>query len=291
MSQPPVTVYDAEGSDRTSLRAWGVMVRELWDSRELVHRLVLRNLSGQFRQSFLGYLWIVLPPVVTTIVFSLLRRAQIMDIGTPPGGLPYELQVLVGTTFWGFFTQVVIAAATSISSAGNLVSKVYFPREVLVVSAVGQSLVNLAIRLGLVVVACALSGYLPSWSALGLPLLALPLLALGLGIGALLAPVNAVMNDTSRLLEFAAQFGLFLVPAVYATPVPVAGVGGLQEALFWLHTCNPVSHVLYTSYDWMAGPAITHPVGLLLTAVASLLALGLGWRFLHICEPLLAERL
>ena len=291
MSLPPVTVYDAEGSDRTSLRAWGVMVRELWDSRELVHRLVLRNLSGQFRQSFLGYLWILLPPVVTTVVFSLLRRAQIMDIGIPPGGLPYELQVLVGTTFWGFFTQVVIAAATSISSAGNLVSKVYFPREVLVVSAVGQSLVNLAIRLGLVVVACALSGYLPSWSALGLPLLALPLLALGLGIGALLAPVNAVMNDTSRLLEFAAQFGLFLVPAVYATPVPAADASGLQAALFWLHTCNPVSHVLYTAYDWMAGPGITHPVGLLLTSVASLLALGLGWRFLHICEPLLAERL
>jgi lipopolysaccharide transport system permease protein len=256
-----------------------------------VHRLVLRNLSGQFRQSFLGYLWIVLPPVVTTIVFSLLRRAQIMDIGIPPGGLPYELQVLVGTTFWGFFTQVVIAAATSIASAGNLVSKVYFPREVLVVSAVGQSLVNLAIRLGLVVVACALSGYLPSWSALGLPLLALPLLALGLGIGALLAPVNAVMNDTSRLLEFAAQFGLFLVPAVYATPVPAAGGGGLQEALFWLHTCNPVSHVLYTAYDWMAAPAVTHPIGLLLTTGASLLALALGWRFLHICEPLLAERL
>ena len=181
--------------------------------------------------------------------------------------------------------------STSISSAGNLVSKVYFPREVLVVSAVGQSLVNLAIRLGLVLLACALAGYLPSWSALGLPLLALPLLALGLGIGALLAPVNAVMNDTSRLLEFAAQFGLFLVPAVYATPVPVAGGSGLQEALFWLHTCNPVSQVLYTAYDWMAAPALTHPMGLLLTVLISGLVLACGWRFLHVCEPLLAERL
>ena len=106
--QDKITIYDAANSDRISIRAWRVMFRELGESRELISRLVKRDMASQFRQSFLGYLWIILPPVATTIVFTLLRKANIINVPMPEDAMPYALFVLVGTTIWGLFTQVTI---------------------------------------------------------------------------------------------------------------------------------------------------------------------------------------
>ena len=66
MNEPSATVYDASNSDRLAVSAWSHMVREFWGYRELTWRLMSRNFAAQFRQSFLGYVWVVLPPVATT---------------------------------------------------------------------------------------------------------------------------------------------------------------------------------------------------------------------------------
>ena len=116
------TVYEASAWDRVSLGAWARMFRELASNRELIHRLVFRNFSAQFRQSFLGYLWVAFPPVATTIVFALLRQAQIVNVPMADGAMPYALFALIGTTVWSFFTQVSMMATTSVAYAGTLVS-------------------------------------------------------------------------------------------------------------------------------------------------------------------------
>ncbi len=288
---PEVTVYDASGRDRVSLGAWVLMFRELREYRELVNRLVLRNFSAQFRQSFLGYLWVVLPPVATTVVFALLRQAQIVNVPMPEGAMPYALFALLGTTIWGFFTQVTLMATTSVTNAGSLVSKIYFPREVLVFSAVGNAVINLVIRTAVIVLSFALFLYAPHWQVVFAPLLLIPLIALGVGLGMLFAPVDTMMNDMSRMLEFAFQFGLFLAPTVYPTPALAPGMSGWQMAVYWLHTLNPVSHFLYAINSLIETGAFLLTPGLLVSTAFSFLALALGWRFFHICEPLLAERL
>ena len=286
----PLTVYDGAGTDRVSVSAWRTMFREIWESRELVNRLVSRNIVGQFRQSFLGYLWIALPPIATTAVFTLLSQARIMQIPSNlESSLPYPLFVLIGTTLWGLFTQVCMMATTSISNAGSLVSKIYFPREVLILSSTGNALVNFAIRVVVVILVFALFLCRPHWQALLTPLLVLPLLVFGLGLGLLLAPINTMMNDVSRMLEFAFQFGMFLAPTVY--PTPALGSGGWQDILFWGHKLDPVSHVIY-AVDTAVGTGGWVPTaGYVVTVMISFLTLAIGWRFFHICEPLLAERL
>jgi len=287
----PITIYDASGRDRVSLAAWGSMLRELAQYRELIYRLVFRNVAGQFRQSFLGYVWIALPPVATTVVFSLLRQAQVVNVPMPAGAMPYALFALVGTTLWGLFTQITITATTSIANAGSLVSKIYFPREVLVFSAVGSALINGVIRFAVVALSFLLLSYSPRWQVLFFPLLLVPMIALALGLGLLFAPVNTMMNDMSRLLEFAFQFGMFLAPTIYPTPMLEPGITNWQMALYWLHQLNPVSHFLHAINRLSETGAFALTPGLLVSTLFSFLVLALGWRFFHICEPLLAERL
>ncbi|OGV42602.1 MAG: hypothetical protein A2X46_04885 [Lentisphaerae bacterium GWF2_57_35] len=282
---------DAMGRARFSLNVWVLMCREMWDCRQLSWRLIVRNLSGQVRQSFLGWVWIALPPVATTIIFALLKKASIVNVPMPSESMPYVLFVLLGTTIWQFFSQATIMATNSIVNAGNLVSKVYFPREVLVVSAAAGVWLNLAIRVAVIGLTCLLLAYKPAPAALLAPLLLVPLFLLGLGLGMLFAPINAMMHDMSRMLEFAFQFGMFLAPTIYPTPKLASCTTSWQTGLYWLHTLNPVTHYMHAVNELVERGSFIPDVGLVAATIISILIFFIGWRFFHLCEPLLAERL
>ncbi len=288
----PVTVYEGQNAERASLSAWKAMVLELIAYRELIHRLLLRDVVSQFRQSFLSYAWIALPPIATTLVFSLLRQANIVNVPMENQALPYAIFVLVGSTIWGFFTQVSMMATGSISSAGALVSKIYFPREVLVLSATGQAVVNLVVRIAVVALAMALFRFVPHADALWVvPLMLLPALLLGAGIGLFMAPLNTMMHDVGRLMAFAFQFGMFMAPTVYPTPVLAAASSPWQVLLYWLHTVNPLTHFMHAINDALGHGSFVWDSGLSIAWVVSIVVFLAGWRFFHVCEPLLAERL
>ena len=287
----PVTVYEAFSPDRVGLRAWRVMWRELWEYRELVHRLVARNIAGQFRQSFLGYVWIALPPMAITVVFTLLRKAQVVNVPLEGYRMPYPVFALIGTTLWGFFAQVTAMATTSIANAGPLVTRIYFPREVVVLSGVGNAVVNFGIRLIVVGLTMLLIGFQPPLSAAWGLLWLVPLFAFALGLGFIFAPINTMMRDMSRILEFSFQFGMLLAPTVIATPQLVPGISRSRLALYWIHNLNPVSHFIHVIDRLMDGGPMVIDNGLIVATGIAFLTLALGWRFFHICEPLLAERL
>ncbi len=291
MSTDNITVYDGTSRERIALSAWKQMFRELWDSRELIHRLVGRNFAGQFRQSFLGYIWMVLPPIATTLIFTLLKQANVMTIPMPEGSMPYTLFVLVGTTIWGLFTQTTMMATNSIASAGSLVSKIYFPREVLVLSSVGNAVINVLARLIVVAITFVLLGYAPHWQVIFLPVYLIPLLAFAVGLGMVFATLNTMMHDVGRMLDFFFQFGLFLAPTVYPTPSNASIMGHWQHLIYVVHTINPVSHFMYAAQQLIETGSMAPSVGFQISSVISFLVLAMGWRFFHVCEPLLAERL
>jgi lipopolysaccharide transport system permease protein len=295
MSHTPATdliaVYDASGRDRASLGAWRVMFRELRDYHEIIWRLIASNISGQFKQSFIGYVWIALPPIASTLVFSLLRMAKVVNVPMAEGAMPYALFALLGTTLWGFFAQVTLSAAGSVSSSGNLVSKVYFPREVLVLSSVGSSLVHLTVRAIVLVATFMILRYVPHWQVVFIPLFILPMIILGVGFGMFMAPLNTVMPDIGRILGFLFQFGMFLAPTVYPTPKLGEADNAWQAGLYYLHSCNPVTHFMHAIQGLIETGTVVFDGGLCGSLLISFLALAVGWRFFHVCEPMLAERM
>jgi lipopolysaccharide transport system permease protein len=293
-----ITMYDGTGRDRLSLQAWRVMVTELWDYRELIHRLLIRSIAGPLRQSFLGYFWIVLPPLATALIFSILRSAAIVQVPMDGHSMPYLLFALIGATVWGLFTQCVSSATASIAGAGTLVSKIYFPRETLVISSVGTALFNGLVRLLVVALMFVVVGFKPHPAVTTIPLLLLPMILLAIGVGFMLAVLNTMMQDVAKFIEFGFQFGMFLAPTVYPTPSLAAALAdsstpgtNWQLVLYWLHNINPVTHFIHAIHHTIEVGWFSPTPAFTAATILSIFTFLAGWRIFHMCEPLLAERL
>jgi len=281
-----VTVYEPAAKRRLSLSAWKDMVVELYSVRELVWRLVHRDFVSQFKQTYGGIFWAVMPPVATTIVFSFLSKSRILNVGQTV--LPYPLFVLVGSTIWQLFSQATLRVAGSVASGGSLVSKVYFPREALAFSALGSVLIGFLIQTAVVIITFAFYLKLPAWQVVFVPFALVPLVLFSVGLGMFLAPFQVMVRDVTRALSFVFGFALFFAPTVYPTPTNPDTLS--KQILAISHRLNPVSYFMTAVRDLISHGSLSEPGLYLACAACSVIIFLLGWRFFHICEPLLAER-
>ena len=140
-------VYTPESPIRRPLRLFAAMARDLVASRELAWRLFVRDFSAQYRQSALGYLWAIAPPVVTALPWLFLSSQGILTSGQTP--VPYVAYVLVGTTLWTIFSDSLLLPSNALNAGKTMLTKIDFRREALILGAMGQLATNGAIRLTL----------------------------------------------------------------------------------------------------------------------------------------------
>lgn len=276
----PEVVYTANGHLGLGLGLWRQMFRELIDSRELTWRLFLRDFSARYRQSVLGYIWAVVPVLITVATFTLLKRSNVLPIANTD--LPYPLFVLLGMTVWQLFATGLQGATQSLVNAGSLITKINFPRETLVIAAVGQSLFEFLVRAVLVAGAFVVYRYAPHWTVVLIPLAVTPLVLFTLGLGLLLSLVNGVMRDVGQSLTFVLTFWMFLTPVVYPLPE-----GGKAAAFQWL---NPVSPFVIAAQDLTSKGYLSRPDLYLAATAISVVLFLLAWRVFHLTEPRIAER-
>src|SRR5229473_3243138 len=128
-------------------RSWGVFdVRDLWTYRELLYFLIWRDLKVRYQQTLLGVGWVVMQPLLTTLILTLFLGILAR---VPTGGMPYSLLVFSGLLPWTFFSTSVIGCSFSLVGNENLITKVYFPRVLMPVASVGARLVDFAISLAI----------------------------------------------------------------------------------------------------------------------------------------------
>src|SRR5262249_8984844 len=162
-------------------------------SRELTWRLYLRDFSARYRQSLLGYIWALIPALVTTATFTWLNRANVLPIkGTH---LPYPVFVLLGMTTWQLFANGLTGATQSLVNAGTLITKINFPRETLVLAAFGQSIFEFVVRAVLIAAAFLLYRVTPAWTVILIPLALIPLCLFTLALGFVFSLLNGVLRD------------------------------------------------------------------------------------------------
>jgi len=202
---------------------------ELWRRRELLWHMTIRHLRGQYKQSILGYAWTVVNPLsqmlILTFVFSHLVRIQ-----TP--GVPYALFLLMGLLPWNFFAAAISSATGSVAGAASLVTKVYFPREILPIAAILTKVVDLAVGMGILAGLMAYFGHPPAWTSVWVPLLFLIQLVFTVGLALPLAGLNLYFHDVSFLVGVALTLWFYLTPVLY----PVDVVPARYE---WLFSANP----------------------------------------------------
>jgi lipopolysaccharide transport system permease protein len=257
------------------------MGQDLRASRELAWRLLVRNISAQYRQSLLGYAWAFVPPLFTSLIWIFLQSQKVFGIGAT--GMPYVVFVITGTVLWQTFTEALNGPLQMVTASKSMLTKINFPREALILAAVGQVLFNFAIRV-LLLVAVMIWYRVPLTSGILLaPLGVLALIGLGTAVGLLLTPLGMLYQDVGRGLGFATQALFFLTPVIY--PVPRAS---FAAALIEL---NPVTPLLTSTRDWLiTGQASLLP-GFLWVSAGTLLLLFGAWVLYRIAMPHLISRM
>jgi lipopolysaccharide transport system permease protein len=273
-------VYSPRSPQRGGLAVWRGMFADLIASRELIWRLVLRDLQGRYGKSVFSYLWLVLTPALSVAIPVFLISKRIVPMADTP--LPYAAFVLVNIVVWQLFAQCLQSCATCLNRAGALVTRVNFPKAALVFAAAGQPLAEFFIKLPLVAVAFALMKTPASWHSAQALLLIAPLLLIAVGTGFFLAVLSLAARDVNHALGPLLMALMFLSPVLYPAPT--------QPPFSILNFANPLSPILTAQQHLIASATVPEP-GLLLGSVAFAAAVfALGWRTFHVAMPRLAER-
>jgi lipopolysaccharide transport system permease protein len=208
--------------------------RELVRYRDLLRFLTWRGIKGRYAQSALGIGWAVVQPMATALVFTVVfgRLA-----GVASDGLPYMLFAFCGLVPWTYFSAAMTAAANSLTTNANMLSKVYFPRLIFPLAEIAAKLVDLAVASAVLVLVLVWYQILPGAGLAMLPVLLLIMLATALGMGLWLSALAVQYRDVAYGLNFAVQLMMYLSPVVYpASNVP--------EAYRWLYGLNPMAGVI-----------------------------------------------
>lgn len=215
-------------------RSWvGLDLRALWQYRELLYFLTVRDIKLRYRQTFLGAAWAVLQPLSAMLVFSLFLGKV---AGLAPRGLPYPLFAFVGLVPWMFFSNAVSSASNSLISGSNLITKVYFPRVIIPAAAVLAGLVDFAVAFLALLVLLVYYDVALTGSALLVPFLLGLLVLLAAGVGTWMAGLNVKYRDVRYALPFIVQLWMFASPIVYpASFVP--------ERWQWAVRLNPIAGI------------------------------------------------
>jgi lipopolysaccharide transport system permease protein len=190
--------------------------RELWEYRELLYFLTWRDIKVRYKQTVLGAAWAVIQPLFMMLVFSLFFGKL---AGVPSDGIPYPVFSFCGLLPWQLFSHSLTQASNSLVGSQNLITKVYFPRLVVPISAVLGSVVDFAIAFVLLLVMMFYYGIVPGWQMVALPGLVLLAILAALGIGLWLSALNVQYRDVRYTISFLVQFWLFLTPVAYPSSI------------------------------------------------------------------------
>ncbi len=187
-----------------------------WGRRSLLWHMTLRHLRGQYKQSVLGYAWAFVNPlsqmIILSFVFSTILRVPTSDV-------PFPLFLFVGLLPWIFFSAAVSSATDSVVGASSLVTKVYFPREVLPTAAVLTKVVDLVLGLLILGMLMLYYGRPPEVTTVWVPLLFLIHLLFTLGLSYPLAALNLFFHDVRFLVGVALTLWFYITPVIYPVDV------------------------------------------------------------------------
>lgn len=279
----PVAVirYSATSEIRQPVRLLGNLVADLWRGRELASRLFFRNLRGMYRQTLLGLFWAFLPPLVNTAFWVFLREAGVFE----PAGMAVNstVYILTGMIFWQAFIDAFQMPLEMLNKNKNMISKLNFPRESLLLVGLGEIGFDFLIRSLLLVPAFWWFGVPLHASLLLAPVAVVGLVFLGTGLGLLVLPVGSLYQDVGRLISVATPFWMILTPVIYP---PLQNYPG--SLLNWL---NPASPLLLVARDWTLLGATAHGGMGWLFGLAALPLLLLGLVVYRVSIPILVERM
>lgn len=267
------TVYTADAELLHPARFAAAAVRDLRQSPAVAWRLVRSNVQARHRRTWLGYLWLLLPTLGTTAVWTYVQSRRIVNI--PAGEVPYPVYVLAGTILWQLFVDALNAPLQQLTTSRALITRSRVPHEALILAGFIETLFNCAVRLA-VLAPVMFFFQVPVRASIALLPIGIAALALfGLALGIAVAPIGMLYDDVARAILLVTGLWFFLTPILY----PARG------AMRW----NPLTPLVDATRGWLIGGG-TDPRFVLVFALTIPLLVA-AWLFVRLARPHVVARL
>ncbi len=211
--------------------------KELYQYRELLKTNVKKDIRGKYKASFLGVLWSFVNPLLSVLVYAIVFP-YIMRVQTPN----YLLFLISGIIPYNWFTTVVSQSSGIFVYNSNIIKKVYFPREILPISAVTSGLVNFLISCIIILLFAIFGGVGISWHLVFLPFLALIQYVFTLGVSFILSALNVYIRDVEYIVSFVLQMLFYATPILYTVDM-------FHGWILWIFRINPMTHLINAYRD------------------------------------------
>ncbi len=235
LQREEITVIDSKR------KLFSLNLKEIWQYRDLIMLFVKRDFKNAYKQTVLGPMWIVVNPLLSTFVFTVIF-GMIADISTD--GIPQFLFYMSGNLLWSFFSSCLNKSSSTFLSNARIFGKVYFPRLVMPISGIIYNLINFLVQFAmylLLIVIYMLTGsnVHPNILVVTLPLILVQTALLGTGCGLIISSITTKYRDLGVLVSFGTTLWMYVTPVVY----PISQV---TEHLRWLMLINPVAPIVET---------------------------------------------
>lgn len=188
-------------------------LKEIWQHRELLYFLIWRDVKVRYKQTLLGFGWVVIQPLLITVVFTLILSRYAHDFTQK---VPYWLFAFSGFAIWTFVSTAISNSAVCFVNHKELVTKIYFPRLIMPLASVLASGLDLMINLAILIVAAVATLGVLSWKILMLPFFIVLIFLFTIAVSILLSALNVRYRDVKHLLPFGLQLLMFATPVFYS---------------------------------------------------------------------------
>lgn len=254
---------------------------ELRTNRWLTYQLFKRDLFAIYKQSFIGFFWVFIIPIISVGTFIILNRAGIFIIGDI--NVPYPIYAILGLAFWQLFSTGLVASSNSLVKAGPMITKINFSKKSLVFASTGQSIVSFLIQFILVIILFIFYGFKPNIMILLIPLFIIPLFLFTLGFGFILSLLNGIMRDIGNILAILMTFLMFLTPILYAKPT--------TGFLALITNYNPIYYLISVPRELILMGTISQWRGYIVSSIISLIVFIVCLVVFHLTETRITERI
>jgi lipopolysaccharide transport system permease protein len=254
--------------------------RDLWSYHELFLFLAWRDILVRYKQAVIGVAWSVLRPLLTMVIFTIVfgKLAKL-----PSDGVPYPILVVAAMLPWHFFASAVSEGSNSLIQNASIISKVYFPRVIVPLSAVVVSLVDFLISVALLLALMVWYQFTPDWRILFLPGLLVFAVVVSIGPILWLAALNVQYRDFRYVVPFLIQLGLFISPVGFSSSI-------IPEQWRLIYSLNPMVGVI-DAFRWsvLGGQTPLYVPGMVLSIATAVLLLVTGIAYFRRTERSFAD--
>lgn len=254
-------------------------LKELWERRHQILMLSLNDVKMRYRNSVLGFVWSFLEPLlmltVLYFVFTNIFKGNIKD---------YPLFILLGLIIWYMFSRSTTMGTTSLKDKSAIISKIYFPREVIVISSCLTAFIMMGFEFIAFGVFMAIFGFVPPITMIYLPLLLVDLFVLSIGISFLLSILNVYFKDIIFIWQILLQVGFFITPIIYNLNNFPANIQKILEL-------NPIATIIDVAHNIVLYNTLPTPTASLYIVGSTAIIFVIGYVVFRLKDKMIVEML